>query len=64
MATYQIPKNAGKFTVVVARGGHFSVWNRKQGREEISIPVRTRKQADLICARLNRGDHNGKISVI
>ena len=64
MATYQIPKNAGKFTVVVARGGHFAVWNRKQGRDAVSIPVRTKKQAEQIAAKLNRGEHDGKISVL
>ena len=64
MATYDIPKNAGKFTVVVARGGHYAVWNRKNGRDEVAIPVKTRKQAEEICARLNRGDHQGKISVV
>jgi len=64
MATYDIPKNAGKFTVVVARGGHFAVWNRKQGKAEIAIPVRTKKQAQEVADRLNRGQHNGKICVI
>ena len=64
MATYEIPKNAGKFTVVVARGGHYAVWNRKNGRDEVVIPVKSKKQAQEICARLNRGDHQGKISVV
>ena len=64
MATYEIPKSAGKFTVVVARGGHYAVWNRKSGRESISIPVRTKKQAEQIAMKLNRGEHNGKISVL
>lgn len=63
MATYEIPKKAGKFIVVVARGGHYAVWNRKNGREEISIPVKSKKQAEAICAKLNRGDHDGKISI-
>ena len=64
MATYEIPKNAGKFIVVVAQGGHYAVWNRKYGKHEVSIPVKTKKQADEICARINRGQHNGKISVV
>ena len=64
MATYDIPKNAGKFTVVVARGGHYAVWNRKNGKDEIAIPVKTKKQAQEICDRINRGQHNGKISVV
>jgi hypothetical protein len=49
---------------VVARGGHFAVWNRKHGKDEIAIPVRTQKQAKEICEKLNRGQHNGKISVV
>jgi hypothetical protein len=64
MATYEIPKNAGKFIVVVARRGHFAVWNRKQGRGEVTIPVKTKRQADEICRKLNRGEHQGKISVV
>ena len=63
MATYTIPRKAGKFTVVVARGGHYAVWNRKQGEGEVSIPVRTRQQAEEVCRKLNRGEHNGTISV-
>ncbi len=64
MATYSIPPNAGKFIVVVARGGFFSVWNRKYGKMEVSIPVKNKKQADAICKRLNAKDHDGKISVV
>lgn len=64
MARYNIPPNAGKFTVVVARGGHFAVWNRKQGKHEVTIPVRDKKQAEAICKKINRGDHDGTISVL
>ncbi len=64
MALYRIPQNAGKFTVVTAQGGHFCVWNRKTGRHEVAIPVRNRKQAQEICDRLNRKDHNGTIEVL
>jgi hypothetical protein len=54
MAVYQIPKKAGKFIVVVARGGHFAVWNRKNGKDEVSIPVRTVARGREICEILNR----------
>ena len=64
MATYSIPANAGKFIVVVARGGHFAVWNRKSGKGEVTIPVKTKQQADEICRKINRGEHDGKISVV
>jgi hypothetical protein len=63
MPTYRIPRNAGKFIVVVARGGLFAAWNRKQGRDSISILVRTKRQAQEICEKLNRGEHNGTITV-
>lgn len=64
MATYSIPSNSGKFIVVVARGGFFSVWNRKHGKMNVEIPCKTKKQADEICKRLNAKDHDGKISVV
>lgn len=64
MPTYEIPKNAGKFTVVVARGGHFAVWNRKNGKGEIAIPVRSKKAAAELCAKLNSKQHDGTIHVV
>lgn len=64
MAQYKIPKNAGKFTVVTAQGGHFCVWNKKYGRHEVIIPVRSRKLAQEVCDKLNRGEHDGTIEVL
>ena len=64
MALYKIPKNSGKFTVRTAQGGHYAVWNRKTGRHEITIAVRSRKLADEICEKLNRGEHDGTIEVL
>ena len=63
MPTYEVPKNAGKFIVVVAQGGHFAVWNRKHGKGEVSIPVRTVAQAREICEKLNRKDRPTTIDV-
>jgi hypothetical protein len=63
MATYSIPSNSGKFIVVVAGGGHYAVWNRKHDKNEISIPVKTKKQAREICEKLNKKQHDGTISV-
>lgn len=63
MPTYDVPKNAGKFIVVVARGGHFAVWNRKNGDAEVSIPVRTIGQAREICKKLNQKDRPTQIGV-
>jgi hypothetical protein len=62
MQTYTIPKNAGKFTVVVARGGYFAVWNGKHGKHEVRIPIRTLKDARVLCDRINRGEHDGKVT--
>jgi len=64
MARYKIPQNSGKFTVVAALGGHYAVWNRKYGRHEVTIPVRTKKQAEVVCDKLNRKDHQGFIEVL
>ncbi len=64
MAQYTIHQNSGKFIVVVARGGHYAVWNRKQGRGEVTIPVRTKAQADVLCENLNRRKHTGTIEVL
>ena len=61
MPTYTIPKSAGKFTVVVAQGGHFAVWNRKHGKASVSIPVRKLDDARKLCEKLNRGEHEGRI---
>ncbi len=63
MSSYSITSNSGKFIVVVAAGGHFAVWNRKHGKLDISIPVKTKKQAKEICEKLNRKDHGGAIEV-
>lgn len=54
MPTYHVPRNAGKFIVVVAQGGHFAVWNRKNGKGEVSIPIRTVAKAREVCALLNQ----------
>jgi hypothetical protein len=64
MALYKIPQNSGKFTVVTAKGGHFCVWNKKNGRHEVTIPVRSRKLAQEICDKLNKRDHDGTIEVL
>jgi hypothetical protein len=64
MQTYIIPKNAGKFTAMVVSGGHFAVWNGKQGKQkgEIRIPVKTLKEARALADRLNRGEHDGTVT--
>jgi superfamily II DNA helicase RecQ len=61
MARYLIPGNAGRFRSEIARAGNFMVINEKTGKNQVIIPCRDRKQAEEICSRLNRGDHDGEI---
>jgi hypothetical protein len=64
MATYEIPKNLGKVRVAMGRGNLFMVWNGKQGKDEFSIPCRTRKQAEEVAKIINGKQHNGEIEVL
>lgn len=61
MARYLIPQNAGHFRIEIARAGNSIVINDKTGKNQIIIPCRDRKQAEELCDRLNRGDHDGEI---
>lgn len=63
MATITIPENAGQFRVQTARAGNLIVTNDRTGKKQVIIPVRSRAQADELCARLNAGEHNGQVSV-
>jgi hypothetical protein len=64
MARYEIPQNVGKVTVAVAGGGVYAVWNRKQGKHEFRILVKTKKQAQEICDIINKKQHPGWIEVL
>ena len=64
MALYKIPKNAGNFSVVTAVGGHYCVWNRKTGKQQVLIPLRDRRRAQEVCDKLNRREHDGQIEVL
>lgn len=64
MARYEIPKNIGKVTVAVAGGGVYAVWNRKQGKQEFRILVKTKKQAEGIRDVINSKQHPGWIEVL
>ena len=44
-------------------GGTYVVWNGKQGKNEFSIPVRTRKQAEELAKLINSKKHNGEVEV-
>ena len=62
MATYQVPKNAGReFWIQTSRAGTPIVWNRKTGRNKLLIPGRDMQQAQQIHRKLTTGEHTGEI---
>jgi hypothetical protein len=61
MARRQIPKNAGRFCVSIAKAGNYIVLNDKSGGNKIVIACRDLAQAERLCARLDSGDHDGEI---
>ncbi len=64
MARYDIPPNVGKVIVAVAGGGVYAVWNRKQGREEFRILVKTKKHAEQLRDTINSKQHPGWVEVL
>jgi len=64
MAAYTIPKNLGKVKVAIGLGNLWMVWNGKQGKDEFSIPCRTRKQAEEVANIINTKQHKGEIEVL
>ena len=56
-----LPKHPGLFRVATARAGNFIVINDKTGKSQVIIPCQNKKEAEELCARLNKGDHNGVI---
>ena len=61
MATYTIPKNAGRFRIEWGGRGNYRVMNDKTGKNQVIIPVYDRAKAEELCRRLNEGDHNGQV---
>ncbi len=61
MAEHYIPKNPGTFRVIIGMAGNPIVTNDKSGKGKVLIPCKSRKQADALCEKLNRGDHNGVV---
>ena len=64
MARYSIPPNTGKVRVAMGVAGTYAVWNGKQGKNEFKILVRTRAQAEAVCAEINAKQHGGSIEVL
>ena len=63
MPKYTVPPNVGKVRVAMGVGGSFAVWNGKQGKNEFSIKVRTRKRAEEVAKIINEKKHNGEVEV-
>lgn len=41
--------------------GNYIVINDRTGKNQVIIPCETRGDAEELCDRLNRGDHNGQV---
>ena len=63
MPRYQIPPTARRFEVVRGKAGDFLVVSETTGVAGVAIPVADLQQAEDVCDRLNRGDHDGTIEV-
>jgi hypothetical protein len=64
MARIRIPKNAGKFKVIVTgTGASCAVASDKSGGNRIIIPCKSFEQANELCEKLNRKDHPKEIRI-
>ena len=63
MPVYQIPPSARLFEIVRGKGGDYLVVSETTGTAGVAIPVADEKQAQDVCRRLNRGEHDGTIEV-
>ena len=63
MPLYQIPPTAKRFEVVRGKAGDYMVVSETTGVAGVAIPVADQRQAEDVCDRLNRGDHDGTIGV-
>jgi hypothetical protein len=63
MPLYQIPPTARRFEIVKGKGGDYMVVSETTGRAGVAIPVADQRQAEEVCDRLNRGEHDGTVEV-
>ena len=63
MPVYQIPPAAKRFEVVRSKAGEYMVVSETTGTAGVAIPVGDARQAEEICGRLNRGEHDGTVEV-
>jgi len=57
----QIPDEPGQFRVIKSYAGTPLIINDKTGKKRITIPCKTREQAEKLCKRLNSGEHDGQV---
>lgn len=60
---YQIPQTARRFEVVRGKAGGYMVVSETTGVAGVAIPAADQRQAEDVCDRLNRGNHDGTIEV-
>ena len=63
MPLYQIPPTAKRFEIARGKAGDLMVVSETTGVAGVAIPVADERQAQDVCDRLNRGDHDGTIEV-
>ncbi len=63
MPVYQIPPDAKRFEIVRGKDGSYMVVSETTGVGGVAIPAADQQQAEAVCDRLNRGDHDGTIEV-
>ena len=63
MPLYEIPPTARRFEIVRGKAGDLLVVSETTGTAGVAIPVADPAQAEQVCDRLNRGDHDGRIEV-
>lgn len=63
MPIYEIPDHADEFEIVRSKDGSFAVVSETGGIRGVVIPCRDEAQAEDVCDRLNRGEHDGTIDV-
>lgn len=63
MPLYQIPLSAKRFEIARSKDGSYIVVSDTKGTEGVVIPCRDEAQANEVCEKLNRGEHDGQIDV-
>ncbi|WP_187805037.1 hypothetical protein [Aquipseudomonas alcaligenes] len=61
MARIQIPDNLGECEIIIAKAGHFAVWNHKSGKNRFMVACKSKEQAELLLKKLKEKDHNGEV---